>query len=167
MGKESNLYKVKSNDMYGIIDGTGNIILHPEYEEIGIDVSPFSYNGIKNGYILLDKIIPVKQNDKWGFFDTKGQMITDGFKYEKIGCSDITKINNVYELLEIPDYNVIVIGDEYGKYSFMDTSGKDTMLPFVFDEIYIKSTAGELSYWMKYNDKEYDVLKNLSNVQEN
>lgn len=166
MGKDSNLYKVTTNDMCGILDGKGNMILYPEYEEIGIDVSPYSYNGVKNGYILLNKIIPIKQNELWGFCDTKGKMISDGFKYTTIGCSNISKANNKYELLAIPDCDVVVIGDEYDKYSFMDSSGKDTMLPFVFDEMYMKNTTGQISYCMKYNDKEYDAVKNLINVKE-
>ena len=165
MGKGSKLYLVKTNNLYGVVNENGNIIIYPEYDNIGINVDAFSYNGVKNGYILLDKLIPAKKDEKWGFFDLNGKMVTDGFKYEKIGCTNITKNTNVYELLQIPDYGVIVIGDEYDKYSFMDTSGNDTILPFVFDEIYIKMTTGEISYWMKNNDKEYNVLKNLSSLK--
>lgn len=160
MGKDSNLYLTQSDGKYGVVDENGNIIIYPEFEKIGIDVSAFSYNGVKNGYIILNKLIPVQQDGKWAFYDTKGKMITEGFLYKNIGCV-VSKGNNIYNLLQIPDYNVIVVGDELGKYSFMDTSGNDTILPFVFDEIYIKLSSGQISYWMTYNNKEYEALKYL------
>ena len=164
LGQNSKLYMVKTNNQYGVVDENGNIIIYPEYNKIGIDVSQFAYNGVKNGYILLDKLIPVNQNNKWAFFDTQGKMLTDGFIYKNIGCTKVRSGNNIYALLEIPDYNVLVVGDEYDKYTFMDLTGNDKMLPFVFDEIFLKTTTGEISYWMSYNDKDYNVLKNLEQV---
>ena len=161
MGQDSDLYVVKSNNMYGVVDGNGNIIIYPEYEKIGIEVSSFSYNGIKNGYILLNKLIPVYQNKGWAFFDTKGKMITDGFIYEAIGCSRVRSGNNIYPLLEVPGQDMIVVQDKDKKYAFMNLSGDDSMLPFVFDEVYIKMSGGEASYWMTYREKEYEVLKYL------
>lgn len=161
MGQNSNLYLVRSDKMYGVIDENGKIIIYPEYDKIGIDVSAFSYNGVKNGYILLNKLIPVQLENKWGFFDTKGKMITDGFIYDNIGSSTRISGNNLYPLLEITDDNVIVVEDEYGKYSFMDINGDDTILPFVFEEVYIKVSEGVPYYCMTYNEKEYDVLKYL------
>ncbi len=165
MGQDSDLYLVKSNGLSGVVDEDGNIIIYPEYDEIGISVNSFSYNGVKNGYILLNTLIPVQQDEKWAFFDIAGNMITDGFIYESIGCTSVRSGNNIYPLLEIPEYNVIVVEDEYGKYSFMDISGNDTMLPFVFDEIYIRISAGETSYWMTYRDNEYEVLEYLKQNQ--
>ena len=165
MGQDSDLYVVSSNGMYGVVDENGNILIYPEYTQIGIDVSSFSYNGIKNGYILLNTLIPVLQQDKWAFFDTRGNMITNGFIYTTIGCTNIRSGNNIYPLLEIPDSNVIVVGDEYGQYSFMDITGDDTMLPFVFDEVYIRTSGGENSYWMTYRGNEYEVLNYLKQVQ--
>lgn len=166
MGQDSNLYVVKANNMYGVVNGNGNIIIYPEYEKVGIDVSSFSYNGVKNGYIILNELIPVLRDDKWAFYNTTGKMITNGFIYENIGCSNIRSGNNLYPLLEIPDYNVIVVGDEFGKYSFMDLTGDDTLLQFLFDEIYIRISEGEESYWMTYKGQEYEVLKYLKQVKE-
>lgn len=167
MSEESKLYLMETNDQYGVVDEHGNIIIYPEYEKIGTDVSDYSYNGIKNGYILLNELIPVMQeDDKWGFFDKTGKMITDGFIYDKIGCNKANR-NNVYSVLQIPDYNVIIVGDENGKYSFMNTKGEDTMLPFVFENIYLKISSGNVTYWMTYDGKEYEVLKYLKQAKEN
>lgn len=161
MGRDSNLYLIKTNNQYGVVDENGKIIIYPQYEKIGIDVSNYSYNGVKNGYILLDELIPVYQSKKWAFFNKEGENITKDFKYENIGCSSIRTENNVYPLLEISEKKVIVVENENKKYSFMNITGNDSILPFVFDEIYIKVNSGEPSYWMINNGKEYEVLKYL------
>ena len=169
MGQDSKLYAVDTNGMHGVVDENGKIIIYPEYDQVGMDVSNFSYTGIKNGYILLNKLIPVKQDGMWAFFDLTGKRVSNGFKYKNIGCESVKNGNNIYPLLQLPDYNVIVVSDEDNKYAFMDTTGNDSILNFLFDEIYIKVSEGEESYWMTFRGKEYEVLKYLkqSNVKQN
>lgn len=161
MGQDSKLYAVETNNMYGVVDENGKIIIYPENEQVGIDVSAYSYNSTKNGYILMNQLIPVKKDDMWAFFDKAGNNISNGFKYEEIGCRSVKSGNNIYPLLEIPEYNVVVVSDEEGKYGFMDTSGNDAILNFLFDEMYIKVSEGEPSYWMTFRDKEYEILNYL------
>ena len=161
MGQDSKLYAVETNNMYGVVDENGKIIIYPEYDQVGTDVSSFSYNDTKNGYILMNKLIPVKKEDLWAFFDTTGKQVSDGFKYQNVGCSSVKNGNNIYPLLEIPEYNVVVVSDEEGKYGLMDTTGNDEILNFLFDEMYIKVSEGEPSYWMTFREKEYEILKYL------
>ncbi len=161
MGQDSKLYAVETNGLSGVVDENGKIIIYPEYDKVGIDVTNFAYNGVKNGYILLNKLIPVQQEDNWGFFDTSGKRVSDGFKYTNVGCEKVKNGNNIYPLLQIPDYNVVVVSDEDGKYAFMDTTGNDSILNFLFDEIYIKVQEGKESYWMTFREQEYEVLNYL------
>ena len=137
MGQDSKLYVVETNGMSGVVDENGKIIIYPEYDKIGTDVGSFSYNGIKNGYILLNTLIPVQRDDMWAFYDKSGNKVSNGFKYKNIGCSSSKSANNIYPLLEIPEYNVVVVSDEDGKYAFMDTTGNDSILNFLFDEMCI------------------------------
>ena len=164
MGTESKLYLVKTNGQYGVVDENGNVILYPEYDEIGIDVSDFSYNGVKNGYILLDELIPVCKNEKWAFFNKKGQSVTNG--YSTVGCSSVRAENNVYGLLEIKEENVIIVGNDKNKYSFMKINGDDTSFDFLFDSIYIRIEGGKTSYYMTTNNKEYDVIENFKRIEQ-
>lgn len=157
--ENNNLYIIKKNNLFGVIDDNEKIIIYPENDEIGINIEEFSYNNIKNGYIILNKLIPVKREGKWAFYNINGKMITDGFIYDKIGCN-VNKGNNIHSLLEIPDYNVIIVGSNEN-YTFMDETGNDQILPFVFNSIYMKISSGEISYWMEYNEKQYDVFKYL------
>ena len=50
----------------------------------------------------------------------------------------------------------LFIKDKEGKYAFMDTTGNDSILNFLFDEMYIKVSEGEPSYWMTFRGKEYE-----------
>lgn len=158
MDRDTNLYRTKKDNLYGVIDANEKVIIHPEFNAIGIEVTDFFYNGIKSGYIILNKLIPVQKGDKWGFYNINGKQITE-FKYDNIGYK-IGNSNNVYSLLEVTNYDVIVVGQK-DKYTFMDSSGDDTMLPLVFDKIYMEISSGQISYVMTINDKKYDVLKNL------
>lgn len=39
--KENELYLVKNNNKYGIIDSKSRIVIHQEYDDIGVDISPY------------------------------------------------------------------------------------------------------------------------------
>lgn len=158
MDRDTNLYKTRKDNLYGVIDSNENVIVYPENEQIGIDISGFAQNGIKSGYIVLGNLIPVKKDNKWGFYNIKGKQITD-FKYDQIGYK-MSNSNNRYSLLEITNYGVIVIG-QGDKYTFMDEKGDDTILPLVFDQIYIQVSSGEKYYVMTKGEKRYDALKIL------
>ena len=162
MDRNSKLYKIKKVNGYGVINESEDIIIYPEYENIGIDINDFVTNGIKSGYIILNKLIPVKQGNKWGFFDLEGNMVSKDFLYDEIGCR-VSGSNTVFNLLEIPNYNIIIVGINR-KYAFMDINGNDGVLPygFVFDQIFMKISAGKTSYWMTYNKKDWDVIEYLN-----
>ena len=168
MGKNSNLYVVKSNNQYGVVDGNknenDNIIIYPQYDEIGIDVTKYAYNGVKNGYIIFDELIPVKQGKLWTLYNIKEKEVSSGFKYSNIGCSNIKSGNNIYELLQIPDVKAIAVSDESNKFGFLDLKGNE-LVPFVLEQVYIKTSNGVDSYWMSYTvngeEKELNVLDYL------
>ena len=119
--KEKGLYLVKSNEKYGVIDSDEKIIIHIEYDDIGVDISPYITNTIRKAentsnnkndnndkididtvkqYIFFDSIIAVKQNQLWGFFNLTGDKVSD-LKYTDIGCkvkelTEEEKRNNRY-----------------------------------------------------------------------
>ena len=168
MGKNSNLYVVKSNNQFGVVNANknenDNIIIYPQYDEIGIDVTSYAYNGVKNGYIIFDELIPVKQDKLWALYNINGERVSNGFKYSKIGCSNIKNGNNIYALLQIPDVKAIAVCDESNKYGFIDLKGNE-LSPFVLEHIYIKTSNGIDSYWMSYTvngeEKELNALDYL------
>lgn len=142
------LYLANRNNKYGVIDEKGNVKIYIEYDEIGIDNTKFAQNGIKNKYLLVDNLIPVKKGELWGLFDKNGNKVAepeyDGFGY--VATSNKDAIN----LLVIPNYNVIVARKDK-KYTLIDATGEVLFLP-VFDDVYMTISAGEKHYYINYND---------------
>ena len=157
MDNQNGLYLVKQNNLYGVIDTKGNTIISPEYNQIGIDISKFTQNGIENQYVLLNKIIPVKNNqDLWGMFDIKGQLVKD-FIFTGIGCSssNLSKIANAYPAVVIPSYQVIIV-EKDKHYNIITTSGEELIPTYVLETIYLKTNTetGENTFYMAYNNNE-------------
>ena len=158
---KQNYFLVKKNNLYGLIDENGNEIIYIENEKIGIDISKYEANGIKNGYILLDRLVPLMQNGKWGFFDLKLKR-TSKFRYDSIGCSS-TNGSNTYPLLILPEYDLIVI-QKNGKYAFLDEYGNEDIVPFVFDKMYLRISSGEKKYYMTTSEGSYNIFKSLEKI---
>lgn len=150
-------YIIQSSNLYGVLDVNGDIVIHPEYAQIGIDVSAYDKNGVTNGYILFNKIIPVKNNNKWAIFDIEGNKITD-FIYDALGCSN-SKVPNTYGVLEIKDFNLLVVNLN-GKYGLITLEGKD-VLQNILDSVYISVTSGNSNYYITYGDQTIQLIEFL------
>ena len=159
MDYKANLYKVTKDRKVGMIDIDGNIKLHLDYD-IGIDSSKYQSNDIKSGYILLNTLIPVKQNNLWGLVDLNGKTVVEP-KYDGFGyiASNSSTVNN---LLVIPDYDVIVI-EKDKKYSLLTVQGEE-VVAFVLDEVYISSTGGQIKYYMSWNNQTREATEVLNKL---
>ena len=157
MDSDVGLYVVKKDDKFGVIDLKGNEKIYIENDEIGIDISKFSQNNIKNKYILADGLIPVKNGEYWGLYDTNGEQLTP-FQYDSLGyiaSSNKEAIN----LLVIPKYNVLV-ACQNKKYTLINPSGQE-LFPAVADDIYMSISNGQTYYYITVNDKKFDLIEYL------
>lgn len=136
-----------TNNLMGLIDEDGKVIIHPEYNQIGYDVKNFSNNDIDNEYILFNQLIPVKQNNLWGVFDITGKRISD-FEFPSLGC--ITKQANTYSVLQIPEYELLVVNSQNGKYDVIQRDGTK-LFGFVLDSVYKTINSGKSYYYMVVN----------------
>ena len=155
------LYLVRKNNFYGVIDIDGNTIIEPEYQQIGINSSSFTENGVENQYVIFDKLLPIKNNGLWAFFDIEGNQVTE-FKYTNIGCT-YSKVTNTYPVLIIPSYEIIIVQkDEF--YNLMQTNGNEIINGYVVDSVYMKRnvSTGETNFYMTYNGKTEDIEKILA-----
>ena len=157
INKDNNLYLVSQNGLYGVIDGNGNSIIHNEYNKVGIDIKSFSDTGIKTGYILANEVIPVSLNSKWGFYNIKGEKLTE-LVYDQVGCTG-NSTSNIYNLLIVPGYNVVVVGKEK-KYTLIDTTGAE-LFNSIVDKMYMKISNGERSYEMETSGQTLDIVEYL------
>lgn len=149
MDNQNGLYLVKQNNAYGVVDIKGNVVIAPEYKQIGINIDKYVQNGVENQYVLLNEIIPIKNDtDLWAFFDIRGNKITD-FKYTGIGCQT-TPVSNSYPALVIPSYKIIVVQAADRKYNLVTTKGEEMIAGNILDAVYLKpdATTGENKFFM-------------------
>ena len=155
--KEEIFYIVKKSNLYGVLNSNGDTIIYPEHTRIGMDVSAYSRNGVANGHILYNELIPVNLNNKWALFNTKGEKITD-FIYDGFGSQ--SKTSNTYGVLEIQDYKLLV-GRQGEKYDLITTKGEGLFKGFILDSVYITVNAGKETYYITYGDQNIELLKFL------
>lgn len=157
MDSDANLYLVKKDSKYGIIDFQGNIKVYPEYDDIGIDISKFKENNVKNNYLLVNNLIPIKKGELWGLFNKNGKQLVE-FKYDGFGY--IASSNKIaLNLLVIPDYDVLVASID-NKYTLINSSGQE-LFPTVADDIYMTVEAGETHYYIAVNNGQMDAIEYL------
>lgn len=157
--KNNGLYLVSNNKKQGVVNQNGSVIVYLEYDQIGVDKS--RYDNIKNTYLLYDKCIPVKLNNKWGLIDVTGKKITE-IKYDDLGSTVNTAVvneNNAKGVLLIPKYECIVVkeGESYG---IINSSGEEYM-PVVLPAVYSITTEGETTYKYIYMGQTNNVIQYL------
>lgn len=153
MDSDSGLYVAKKDNKYGVIDSKGNIKIYIENDELGIDISKFSQNNVKNRYILAENLIPVRKDKYWGLYDKSGNQVAE-YKYDSLGY--IASSNKeALNLLVIPNYNVLVACKDK-KYTLINSSGSE-LFPTVADDIYMTISGGERHYYITVNDQKMDA----------
>ena len=166
--KDLGYYLVKSNNKYGIIDSSENFVLHIEYEQIGVDTSKFLADNLNNQYILYNSLIPIKLNNKWAFANTKGERVTD-FVYDGIGyISDNQKNKVINNTLTIGETKTVVVytgnNNKDKRYGGVYVTGKE-IIPARFDAVYSITNAGRNSYYILFNEKEYDAVEYINAIK--
>lgn len=164
--KDLNLYLATNNDKQGVIEKNGKILIYLEYDKIGVDLTQFQNNDVKNPYLLYDNAIPVKQNEKWGLYDKKGNLILP-IEYEGFGCiSGTSSDKTLNNLLVIPDIEGIVVSKKYEleknktvtMYGIVNSLGKE-LVATGLETIYSVTNNGRDEYTMIYNGTSIDILE--------
>lgn len=136
-----------SDNLMGLMNTDGEVIIYPEYNKIGFDMKNFTNNDIKNDYLLFGQLIPVQRNNMWSLFSLEGNQITN-FEYSSLGC--ITKLANTYSIIQVPEYELIVVNSTNGKYDLIKSDGTP-LFGYVLDSIYKTITSGKNYYYMVVN----------------
>ena len=158
--KNDIFYVVEKSNLFGLLDQNGKTIIYPEYEQIGIDVSGYSQNGVTNGYILYNELVPVKRNNKWGLMNINGKKVTD-FVYDSFGCPNGK--NNLYRthgVIKVLDYNLIV-GRQGEKYNLVTLDGKWLFERFILDSVYITVSEGKNVYYITSGNTTKELISFL------
>ena len=168
---EKQLYLILENSKYGVIDINSNFIVPVEYDKIGIDnISQFNENKLTNRYIIQDTLIPVEQNQKWGFYDVNtSSLIGEGIAYNTIGC--VTKNIQGKPILLIPECNAIIVSKNQdgkdNKYGCIDFKG-ETLIGFRGDDAYIQVISNETQYFItRIKDGQREVINIVESLNQN
>ena len=151
---QNGLYLVKQNGSYGIIDIKGNVVIAPEYKQIGINIDKFKQNGVDNKYVLLNEIIPIQNNKNlWALFRINGQQITE-FKYTGFGCTQLS-VSNSYPALVVPS-NKIIIALKDKHYTLVTVDGQQLIPDNTLNSVYIKTDTAtqQNQFFMTYKNNE-------------
>ena len=157
--EKNDLYLIKENGRYGVIKLSGDeitTVIKTEYQKIGIDGE--LYDEMDNKYIIDDKYIPIKIDNKWGLATTEGKVIINP-QYYGIGCN-LGKVGSGDPVIILPK----LIEDSDG-IVFVTTQTEDVKLYSVIDvktgtkvgnqessEIYSKFDNNQRKYYMKITD---------------
>jgi hypothetical protein len=183
---DKQLYEVTKNGKYGILNRAGEVIIHAEYDQIGLqNNSSYStssddvYDTLDNKMILFDKCIPVKQNAKYGLFDIEGNEVAKTV-YDSIGyfvedkdtsssssssssSSNSTTIVGETSVITIPETVGIkgIVLNQNGLYGIYDAEAERLIIPIVCTKIYSITKAGVTTYYMEFNGTQFEVSSYL------
>lgn len=175
---ENGLYLAEDNGgLFGVIDENQNLMIHFEYTKIGVDVSSYKENDIKNGYVFFGKLIPAQRSDgKWVFYRINSTINPDGTRkiecnliqdvdFENIGCLASSGENRgiVSGLLVVKEYNLVVV-QKYNSYGFMDTNGYRA-LGVMYENAYIETSSGVSNYYATDKDgNKINIIEELEKI---
>ncbi len=177
---ENQLYLVKLNEKYGVINRKGEEVVYVEYEEIGYDVTDFKNEDIENPAILFGKVIPVKglSDDgllKYGLYNLDGELALS-VSYDSLGYKVVddkkasTRESNVLLIPSSVGINGIVVCLD-GLYGIFDVNKEELILPCAYTKIYSITRSGVTTYYAEFNGQQLDLAEylkenNLVSVEE-
>lgn len=167
---ENQLYLVKQDDKYGVINRKGEEVVYVEYDEIGYDITDFKNEGIENPALLFEKVIPVKGlNDegllKYGLYNLNGELILP-VSYDSLGYKVVTdkkastRESNVLLIPSSVGINGIVVCLD-GLYGIFDVNKEELILPCAYTKIYSITKTGVTTYYAEFNGQQLDLAQYL------
>ena len=156
------LYLVKKDGKYGVLNRNGEIIVHVDYDRIGLkNISDFENNieDVRNTNLLFDECIIVGADSKYGMFDINGKVLLKT-NYETFGyattSSDTSGEDSVLILPEETGIKGIVICYD-GLYGIYDVNVKNLIIPCACSRIYSITRAGTTTYYMEFNGEQMEL----------
>ena len=168
LSEDGSLYLVKENNRYGVVKITkdegeveAKTVVKSAYEEIGI-TDNIKYDDMSNKYIINNKYIPVKLNNKWGIISTEGRILIVP-QYDHIGCAKNENGKPVIVLPELREgIDVIVFGNDVPSADNKTTTISYKMIKATTNE-QIGMDASSIYSVYENNKKEYYMSVILPN----
>lgn len=156
------LYLVKKDGKYGVLNRSGDIIVHVDYDRIGLkNIEQFGNNieFVRNTNLLFDECIIVGAESKYGMFDITGRELLRT-NYETFGYTTTsTDTSGESSVLLIPEETgirgIVVCYD--GLYGIYDVNVKNLIIPCACSRIYSITRSGTTTYYMEFNGEQMEL----------
>lgn len=168
------LYLVKKDGKYGVLNRKGDVVVHVDYDRIGLkNINDYGNNveKVRNTNLLFDECIIVGANSKYGLFDITGKELLKT-NYETFGYATTSAdTSGEASVLIIPEElgikGIVVCYD--GLYGIYDVNVKNLIIPCACSRIYSITRAGTTTYYMEFNGEQmelnnYLVTYNLKSI---
>ena len=183
LNAEKQLYLVQKNGKYGVLNRQGEIVVHAEYDQIGLEDENGTFaesefaDEVEDPAILFDTCIPVKLGTKYGLFDIEGNELAKAV-YDGLGCvleeekntsltSEDEENTHIGEagVLILPETTGIqgIVINQNGGYGVYDVLAKRIIVPTVCTRIYSVTRAGKTTYYMEFNGMQLEVSEYMRN----
>lgn len=168
------LYLVKKDNKYGVLNRKGEVVVHVDYDRIGLkDIDKFGNNveDVRNLNLLYDECIIVGADSKYGLFDINGKELLKT-NYDTLGYmvpeEDTSGVSSTLLIPEETGIRGIVVCFN-GLYGIYDINVKNLIIPCACTRIYSITRAGTTTYYMEFNGEQmelnnYLVAYNLKSV---
>lgn len=187
LSDELGLYLVEKDEQYGVLDKDGEVVVHCEYDSVGIPedvLTEFEFSAGSNKYVLFDDTIIVDAGGKYGIYDTDGtQTLATAFAGLGFVVDDDTKseVKNAEKAFTIElddlelsdgttrDVKAIVLQQEIDggiKYGLYDSVSKKLILQCYFDRIYGVTSRGNTEYYYEFQGETGKLSELLSQSPE-
>ena len=148
------LYLVEKNRKYGVVNRDGEVVIHVDYDRIGLkNIDDFKISTLRNDYLLFDKCIVAELDGKLGLYDIKGKELLkpvyEGFGY----LSDVSGEDSVLLIPKEVGFNGLVINFD-GRYAIYDVDREIIAAPAVYNKIYSVTKAGATTYYADFNGEQ-------------
>lgn len=153
------LYLVEKNNKYGVLNRKGDIVVHVDYDGIGLKkIEDFNLEDVRNPNLLHDECIVVELDSLYGLFSIDGEELLKPV-YEFGYKTTSTDIAGEDSVLTIPASTgirglVIQFNDLYGIY---DLNVKDIIIPSSCTRIYSITKAAETKYYMEFANEQIEL----------
>ena len=170
LSDELGLYLVEKNREYGVLNRSGEIIVHCEYDNIGIPeniLTAFNFSVEDNKYLLFNNTIVVEADGRYGFYNIEGEQTLKPSCTELgyLVSADKDSVKNAEDVLTIEyegltlkdgstrDVRVIIVQQEINgetKYGAYDTESENLILPCSYDRIFSITSKGVTEYYIDW-----------------
>ena len=166
LSDKQGLYLVEKDGEYGVLDRSGEVVVHCEYDSIGIPedlLTTFKFSVEDNKYMLLDDkfvVQKIKNNKKYYILLDEVQMMKNFEDVLTIEFDDLELSNSMTR-----DVRAIVMKQEINgtiKFGLYDAESKKLVLPCSCERIYSITSKGKTEYYIEFQAQRIKLADQLA-----